>query len=589
MSAPEGSRGSGVGRLGPLWQRAAVLGSLWAASEIVLGSFLHNLRVPFSGHILTAIAVVILVAGHRTWPLPGLLLRAGLIAALMKSASPSAVLLGPMVAIAMEGVVMEASVRLLGGRAVGFVVGAALAMSWTMAQKVFTLLLTYGPDLVRLYGDLIALAERQVGPIPLGPWGPLLALGVLNVMVGAAAAVAGLRLGTKGRDRPVPSPGGGRGGGWSGRLGRAPGGGPRPHLVFLAGWLLAVPVGLVALAGLSPLGKGLVAGAAVLVSVARYGRALRRLARPGFWITLLAVTMLAGAIAGSLSSEEGMGWWSGLGVGLGMSFHAVFVTMCFAALSTELTHPAIRRWMEGLGGGQLHRAIHAAFGTLPLVVASLPPAGEMLRRPVASVSSLLPRLDEWLRALDQPLRVVGVVTGEKGQGKTTRVGEVVSALRERGLRVGGILAPGEMREGRRWSIDLVDLGSGRRVPMATRDPDTPWPTVGAFQVSPEAMELGRVALSPERASECDLMVLDEVGPWELAGQGWSSALEALYGTGVPLLPVARRALAGDVVARLAPGGAPVWDIGILSAGAITEAVLEELNRLESSQTGRRQG
>ena len=45
--------------LDPLWQRAAVLGSLWAASEIVLGSFLHNLRVPFSGHSLTAIAIVI--------------------------------------------------------------------------------------------------------------------------------------------------------------------------------------------------------------------------------------------------------------------------------------------------------------------------------------------------------------------------------------------------------------------------------------------------------------------------------------------------------------------------------------------------
>ena len=575
--------------LAPLWQRAAVLGSLWAASEIVLGSFLHNLRVPFSGHILTAIAVVILVAGHRIWPVRGLLLRAGLIAALMKSASPSAVLLGPMVAIAMEGALMEAAVRLGRGRLVGYMVGGAVAMSWTLGQKVFTLLLTYGPDLVRLYGDLIALAERQVGSIPLGPWGPLLALGALNIMVGASSAVVGLRLGRSAPDRLAAFSPAGAGQGWSGRVGGAAGGGPRPRLVFLALWLVALPAGLVTLVQLQPLGKGVMAGFAVLLAAGRYGRALRRLARPGFWLTLVAVTMLAGAIAGSLSSEDGSGWWSGLGMGLGMSFHAVFITMCFAALSKELTHPAIRRWMEGLGGGQLHRAIHAAFATLPLVVASLPPAGEMIRRPMASLGGLLPRLDDWLRALGQPLRVLGVVTGEKGQGKTTRMGEVVARLRERGIRVGGILAPGEIRDGRRWSMDLLDLGTGRRVPMATRDPESFWPRVGAFQVNPEAMELGRAALSPEGAAGYDLLVLDEVGPWELAGEGWSPVLEALYGTEVPLLPVVRRSLVEDVVARLAPGGGvQVWDMGAMGAEEMTEAVLGELERSEMETTGRRE-
>ena len=65
------------------WREAAVLGSLWAASEIVLGSFLHNLKVPLRGHIMTAIGVILLVAGHRRWPQRGLIWRAGLIAAAM--------------------------------------------------------------------------------------------------------------------------------------------------------------------------------------------------------------------------------------------------------------------------------------------------------------------------------------------------------------------------------------------------------------------------------------------------------------------------------------------------------------------------
>ncbi|MFO8173980.1 MAG: nucleoside-triphosphatase [Longimicrobiales bacterium] len=562
--------------LQPLWQRAAVLGSLWAASEIVLGSFLHNLRVPFSGHVLTAIAIVLLAAGHRTWPLKGLLVRAGLIAALMKSASPSAVLLGPMVAIAMEGALMEGGVRLLGGRVWGYALGGALAMSWTLCQKLVSLLVTYGADLVRVYQDLVTVAERQVGAVPLGPWGPILALASLNLVVGLTAGVVGSRLGS---GRPPLAKSSGSGSlpvEWRRRLGGVPGSGPRPRLGFLLMWGIALPLGLFSFGSLALWGKVLLAAGAILVAAARYGRALRRLARPGFWAGLLVVTMLAGTVTGALSGEEGMGWGGGLLIGIGMSLHAVFVTMCFAALSTELSHPALRKKLEEVGGGQLHRGVHAAFTTLPLVVASLPSGREFLRQPLTSVRSLLPRMGLWLQALQEPPVVVGVVTGGRGRGKTATVSRIVEVLRQEGLGVGGILAPGELRDGRRWSVDLLELRSGRRMPMATRDPASPWPALGSFRVNPEALEMGRLALSPETLEGCDLVVVDEVGPWELAGEGWAEALEALRGRGVPLLLVVRRSLVKDVMARFAPGGAPVWEIPARRPEEITRAVLDRV-------------
>jgi hypothetical protein len=64
-----------------LWRKAAVIGSLWAASEIILGSFLKNAHIPFAGLVLTGIGVAILVAGHSLWPVKGLLWRAGLVCA----------------------------------------------------------------------------------------------------------------------------------------------------------------------------------------------------------------------------------------------------------------------------------------------------------------------------------------------------------------------------------------------------------------------------------------------------------------------------------------------------------------------------
>ena len=48
------------------WVKASIAGTIWAASEIVLGSFLHNPEVPFSGNLLTAIGVIILISlGHK--------------------------------------------------------------------------------------------------------------------------------------------------------------------------------------------------------------------------------------------------------------------------------------------------------------------------------------------------------------------------------------------------------------------------------------------------------------------------------------------------------------------------------------------
>ncbi len=551
------------GPISLLWQRAAVLGSLWAASEIVLGSFLHNLRVPFAGHFLTAIAIVVLTAGHRTWPQRGLLARAGLIAAVMKSASPSAVLFGPMLGIAMEGLAMEAGVRLLGGRRAGYAFGGALAMSWTLAHKAGSLVVTYGTGLFPLYRDLVSWAERQVGSIPLGVWGPLAVLAMLNVVAGVAAALAGARLGG-GADPPAPCRArpGAAVADWRRRTGPRGEDASEPSVFGLLAWLVALPAGMALFTRVPLAARATLAAAAVLAAVLGQPRALRHLRRPGFWVALVGLTLSSGALAGALSSRPGATAWTGLEAGLGMSLHAVFVSVSFAALGAQLAHPLVRSWASRVGGGEPHRALRAAFAALPLTIAALPPGRALLLSPARSLAGLLPRLDEWLAGLGRTADVAGIITGERGAGKTTFVTRVVERLRERGLRVRGLLSPGEIRDGARWAIDLVDVATGERRRFATRDVEAEWIEVGSFRVDPEALEAGARALAPDRVADADLVVVDEIGPWELSGRGWSVALDRLRAEGgPPLLLVVRRALVDEALARFAPSGVPVWEAG----------------------------
>ena len=149
-------------KLSEKWIKASITGTIWAASEIVLGSFLHNLRVPFSGNILTAIGIVILISVSYIWRDRGLFWRAGLICALMKTMSPSAIIFGPMIAIFAESLLLELSVRIFGRTLAGYLLGSMLAMSWNLFQKIANYIISYGSNIVEVYNSLLKFAQRQL-------------------------------------------------------------------------------------------------------------------------------------------------------------------------------------------------------------------------------------------------------------------------------------------------------------------------------------------------------------------------------------------------------------------------------------------
>src|SRR5690606_35604848 len=110
---------------------------------------------PFSGNILTAIGIIILISISFIWRECGIFWRAGLICAIMKTMSPSAVIFGPMIAIIAESLLLELSVRIFGRNMAGLVIGAMLAMSWNLFQKIANYIISYGSDIVEVYNSLL--------------------------------------------------------------------------------------------------------------------------------------------------------------------------------------------------------------------------------------------------------------------------------------------------------------------------------------------------------------------------------------------------------------------------------------------------
>jgi hypothetical protein len=132
------------------WLKAAVIGSLWGSIEIIIGSFFHNLKIPMAGTVLASFGIILISAFAQIWKEKGLFWRAGLICAIMKSISPSAVLIGPMTGIFMEALLFEFSLVLFGRNFFGYLIGGILALYSVLFHKITALIIIYGFDLVRI-------------------------------------------------------------------------------------------------------------------------------------------------------------------------------------------------------------------------------------------------------------------------------------------------------------------------------------------------------------------------------------------------------------------------------------------------------
>jgi len=171
------------------WALIAAFGALWGAVEITFGSFLHALRLPFTGTALAALSAALLVSQRQLISRPGMSLSTGIVAAICKSVSPGGVILGPMLGITVEALLVEVALIVAPRSRAGAALAGALAVCWATFQKVLTHYVYYGWSILELYVALVSEGAELVG---LSPEGGFQLLGGLVVAIAASGALAAM-------------------------------------------------------------------------------------------------------------------------------------------------------------------------------------------------------------------------------------------------------------------------------------------------------------------------------------------------------------------------------------------------------------
>lgn len=129
--------------------------------------------------------------------------------------------------------------------------------------------------------------------------------------------------------------------------------------------------------------------------------------------------------------------------------------------------------------------------------------------------------------MSSPHGPIWIVTGARGIGKTRFCQNLIRKASQKAMSVEGIICPPGFTGADKTSIQVQSIKTGERFQLArVRNEETDGLITDHWIFDAEVMKWGDQVLA--KAGECDLLIVDELGPLEFErGEGWQSGLLAV--------------------------------------------------------------
>ena len=172
-----------------------------------------------------------------------------------------------------------------------------------------------------------------------------------------------------------------------------------------------------------------------------------------------------------------------------------------------------------------------------------------------------------------------LLTGDTGSGKSSFLQVLMEKFKRTGTKTAGFVSPSVKDENSSSSYNIKDLNTGKTLRLSSRKKQEGWMKTGGFYFNSAGIDLGNSVLSDPDICNNDLVVVDEVGPFELEDMIWAEAITRLLkGGSCSMLWVVRKHLVDKVIQKWKIVNPVILDNELHTADQALEIILQGLKR-----------
>ena len=173
-----------------------------------------------------------------------------------------------------------------------------------------------------------------------------------------------------------------------------------------------------------------------------------------------------------------------------------------------------------------------------------------------------------------------ILTGPVNSGKSTFLDQLAVALQDERIRLAGLIAKKHWEGERDVTYFIRDIQEGGSLPLSSGTDTEGWLKTGSFYFNPDAVAFGNELLKNAAKELNDIVIIDELGPFELENKMWAEAITSLLvKTDLPMIWVVRTSLLDEIIKK--------WDITDpviidITKTSVRQAVKQILSKLAAS-------
>jgi nucleoside-triphosphatase len=141
--------------------------------------------------------------------------------------------------------------------------------------------------------------------------------------------------------------------------------------------------------------------------------------------------------------------------------------------------------------------------------------------------------------MNKELKMKIFLTGLPGCGKSTVLLKTIEILKQKGLKVGGIITPEKRAGGKRIAFLVKDIYSGKEGILANVDQKF-GPRFGKYRINLEDFEKVALPALEFAAKNCDLIAIDEIGKMEIFSEKFKQKVFEILNSDKKVIAVLHR-------------------------------------------------